>query len=99
MYTKYCIENHKKSPFPKSTLFINNSVYDWELLDLHCVNAYWMGKFDEAKSTYNKLRKAINSGLVSPQHVQRILDNEKWYSKKHIDDMKKAKIQPKPYFG
>ncbi len=90
MYTKYCIENHKKSPFPKSTLFINNSVYDWEVLDLHCVNAYWMGKFDEAKTTYNKLRKAINNGLVSPQHVQRILDNEKWYTKQHIDTMKKT---------
>ncbi len=49
-----------------------------------------MGKFDEAKTTYNKLRKAINNGLVSPQHVQRILDNEKWYTKQHIDTMKKT---------
>ena len=83
MISKYCLDNCSKNPFPKSTLFIDNQVYDWQILDLHCVNAYYMGKHGEARSAYNKLRKAINKGLVPEAHVKRIKDNEQWYTKKH----------------
>ena len=91
MHSKHCMDTCQKNPFPKSTLFIEDSVYDWQLYDLHCVNAYWMGKYGEARSAYNKLRKAVNKGLVPAQHVQRIKDNEKWYTKKHEDGLKQQR--------
>ena len=97
MMSKYCIDNCSKNPFPKSSLFIDNNVYDWQLLDLHCVNAYYMRKYGEARSTYNKLRKAINKGLVPPDQADRIKKNEKWYTKQHESEMKskKPKLLPK----
>ncbi len=93
IFSKYCLDNHAKNPFPKSTLFIDNAAYDWQILDLHCVNSYYMGKHGEARTTYNKLRKAINKGLVPQAHAERIKANEKWYTKKHEDTMKKTHIQ------
>ena len=94
MYSKYCMDNHSKNPFPKSTLFIDNSIYDWVILDLHCVNCYWTGHYTEAKSTYNKLRKALNKGLIPESQHARIKDNEKWYTKSHVDEMnKRIKLQ------
>lgn len=88
MMSKYCMDTCSKNPFPRSSLFIDSNVYDWQLLDLHTVNSYYMSKFGEARSTYNKLRKAINKGLVPPDQAERIKQNEKWYTKKHESEMK-----------
>ena len=97
MHSKFCMDNYQKNPFPKSTLFIDNSIYDWVLLDLHCVNCYWIGKYDEAKSTYNKLRKQINKGVIPEDQITRIKENEKWYNKKHLESMKsRAKLLKQP---
>lgn len=89
LFSKHCYDNHKKSPFPKSTLFISNDCYDWQILDLHCVNAFYMRKYSEAKSAYNKLIKACNKGLVPESEVKRIKENQKWYTKKSIEQMEK----------
>lgn len=94
MMSKYCIDNHSKNPFPKSSLFIDNNVYDWQLYDIHCVNAYYMGKYGESRTTYNKLRKAINKGVVPESQIERIKANEKWYTKKHEEEIiKRRKAQ------
>ena len=93
LFSKHCYDNHKKNPFPKSTLFINNACYDWQILDLHCVNAFYMQKFAEAKSCYNKLLKACNKGLVPEHEVKRIKANQKWYTKKTIDEVQRQKAE------
>jgi len=77
--SKYVIDNCSKNPFPTSSLFIDKATYDWQCLDLHCISAFYMGKLPEAKKIYNKLRKAINAGLVPESEHKRIIDNDKWY--------------------
>ena len=82
--SKFLYDNYSgKNPFPRSSLFIDKAVYDWQILDLHCIGAYWMGKHAEARSCYNKLRKACNKGLVPEAEVKRIIANQEWYTKKH----------------
>jgi glycosyltransferase involved in cell wall biosynthesis len=93
--SKFCCERYGgKNPFPKSSLFVDNSTYDWVLYDLHSMSAYYMGKYAESRTVYNKLRKAINKGLVPEHETKRILDNQKWYTKKWEEEMKK---KPRPY--
>ena len=88
--SKFCYEKYAgKNPFPKSSLFIEKSTYDWAFFDLHCLSAYYVGRMAEARSCYNKLRKAINKGLVSEADSARIKKQEKWYSKKQEQDMAK----------
>tara|TARA_R100000908_G_C3632243_1_gene72518 strand:- start:86 stop:556 length:471 start_codon:yes stop_codon:yes gene_type:complete len=96
--SKYCYDTYKKSPFPKSTLFIDDNVYNWQIADLHCVNCYYTGRYTEAKQVYNKLRKQINKGLVPPDHVKRILDQSKWYEAKHIAEKNKEKKSKESQF-
>ena len=91
MISKYCFDNFKKNPFPKSTLFIDNQVYDWQIYDLHSVNCYYTGRFGEARTAYNKLRKAISKDLVPIEQAKRIKSQEKWYTKKHEDELTKQR--------
>ena len=91
MITKYCFDNYKKNPFPKSTLFIDAACYDWQIYDLHSVNCYYTGRHTEARSAYNKLRKAISKDLVPKAQADRIKSQEKWYTKKHEDGINKQK--------
>ena len=94
--SKYVFDNCSKNPFPTSSLFIDKGTYDWMCLDLHCISAYYMGKLPEAKKIYNKLRKAINKGLVPESEHQRIIANDKWYTKDpkkdHGGQVKPSKI-------
>ena len=55
-----------------------------------------MGKYQEAKSTYNKLLKACSKGLVPEDEVKRIKANMEWYTKKHIDEITRQTKQRKP---
>lgn len=96
MISKYCYDNHKKNPFPKSSLFIEKNIYNWIILDLHCIAAYYMKKYGEARQCYNKLRKAINKGIVPESEHDRITANEKWYTKKHEQEMVKKLTPPQP---
>ena len=87
--SKYVMDNCSKNPFPASSLFVDKGTYDWVILDVHCISAFYMGKMGEAKKTYNKLRKAINKGLVPEHEHARIIANDKWY-KKEVDTQKPA---------
>jgi glycosyltransferase involved in cell wall biosynthesis len=94
MISKYCFDNFKKNPFPKSTLFIDAACYDWQIYDLHSVNCYYTGRYGEARTAYNKLRKAISKDLVPVEQAKRIKSQEKWYTKKHEDELtKQRKLQ------
>jgi len=91
MITKYCFDNYKKNPFPKSTLFIDAACYDWQIYDLHSVNCFYTGRFAESRTAYNKLRKAISKDLVPIEQAKRIKNQEKWYTKKHEDEVNKQR--------
>ena len=90
MISKYVFDNYKKNPFPVSSLFIDKNIYDWIILDIHSLACYWMGRFDEGRKAYNKLRDAINKGLVPETEVKRIKDNSQWFTKAHQQEREKA---------
>jgi hypothetical protein len=68
-----------KSPFPKASLFIDPSIYEWKIYDLHSLSAWYSGRKDEAKSTFRLLLKAIQKGLVPEGEMPRLNENKKFF--------------------
>jgi hypothetical protein len=82
MISKYAFETYdNKNPFPKSSLFIDKMPYEWGFADLHSVSSYYMQKPAEAKKAYSRVKRALNAGIVPPEHTQRLLKNEEWFGK------------------
>ena len=67
-----------KSPTPNSSLFIDSSVYNWKIYDLHNISCWYSGRIDEAKETFKKLWEQVEKGLVPNEELVRITDNKKY---------------------
>jgi len=78
LYSSFAMKYAGKSPEPISSLFIDSSVYNWRIYDLHNLSCWWSGRQDEAKETFKKLLEQVNKGLVPQDQVSRILENKKF---------------------
>ena len=81
IYSSHAMKFAGKSPFPKSSLFIDPEVYEWRIFDLHTISCYYSGRREEGTNTYKQLIKAVQSGKVPEIHHKRIEDNKKWFLK------------------
>lgn len=80
IFSKHAYTNfHKKNPYPKRSLFIDPTIYDWRLADLHAISCHYTRRHDEAKTTFNQLLKAVNKGLVDEKESKRIKSNMKFF--------------------
>ena len=78
IYTSYVMKYAGKSPTPNSSLFIDSSVYNWKIYDLHNISCWYSGRIDEAKETFKKLWEQVEKGLVPNEELVRITDNKKY---------------------
>jgi glycosyltransferase involved in cell wall biosynthesis len=81
IFSSHAMKFAGKSPFPNSSLFIDPSIYDWKIYDLHSLNCYYSGRRSEASETFKKLLKAIDKGLVPQEEIPRLQENKKWFIK------------------
>ena len=81
IYSSHAMKFAGKSPFPKSSLFIDPESYEWRIFDLHTISCYYSGRRDEGTSTYKQLLKAVQAGKVPTIHHKRIEDNKQWFLK------------------
>jgi glycosyltransferase involved in cell wall biosynthesis len=79
VYSSHAMKFAGKSPFPKASLFIDPSIYEWKIYDLHSLSAWYSGRKDEAKSTFRLLLKAIQKGLVPEGEMPRLNENKKFF--------------------
>ena len=81
MYSSHAMKVAGKLPMPQSSLFIDNSVYLWKIFDLHTLSCWYSGRREEAKVTFSKLWKVLQTGGIIPEHeIARITDNKKYFS-------------------
>ena len=58
LYSKFGVVNfHNKNPYPNRYLFIDNSLYDWKFLEVHCASCYYTARKEEGKETFDQLLK------------------------------------------
>lgn len=77
IYSSHAMKVAGKSPFPHSSLFIDPSVYEWKIYDMHSLNCYYTKRDDEGKKTYRLLKAAIDK--IPSTEKERILNNEQWF--------------------
>tara|TARA_R100000734_G_C3314282_1_gene105813 strand:+ start:327 stop:1460 length:1134 start_codon:yes stop_codon:yes gene_type:complete len=75
MITKFATEKLPNSPYPKSSLFLDDSVYNWKMLDIHSLSCYRMGYKGEVMQLIHFLQYAIKHNNVPSAHLERIEKN------------------------
>lgn len=84
MYSKFCRVNfHNKNPYPKRLLFVDQSLYDWKLSELHAAASYYTGRQDEAKATYQDVLNLVKSNpeKFSEEDLKKIESNSRFFLK------------------
>ena len=76
---KYCMDNCSNNPFPKSKLFVDNTCYDWKILDLHMLSVFYLAKNVELKTLMYILDDKIENGVIPESQLKRIETNKKFY--------------------
>lgn len=84
LYSKFCKVNfHGRSPYPKKLLFVDQSLYDWKILESHAASCYYTGRLDEAKVTYQDIINLVKSNpeKFSEADLQKIESNSRFFIK------------------
>jgi glycosyltransferase involved in cell wall biosynthesis len=71
-------------------LFVDNSVYEWGILDEVATTAYYVGKFHMGLAACEKL---LSEPYLPPEHKERVTNNRNIYLKT-IEEIQKQKVQP-----
>lgn len=68
-----------ETPFPRSSLFIDNRTYHFDVLHFHMLNSWYVGRRDEASQAYAKLERALKLGRVPQDMVEITVHNGEWF--------------------
>jgi len=79
IYSSHAMKFAEKSPFPHSSLFIDNSIYDWKIYDMHSISCWYSNRKKEGADTFKKLMNVVNAGKVNQFEIKRILENKKFF--------------------
>ena len=84
LYSKFCRSNfHNKNPYPKRLLFVDQSLYEWKLSEVHAAACYYTGRIDEAKSTYQDVINLVKSNpeKITEEDLKKIESNTRFFIK------------------
>ena len=81
IFSSYGLSYHKRDLTNHRVLFIENELYQYEMLELHAYSAHSTNRKDEADMMYWTLRKEIENLPLSDQVKQRIISNEPLFKK------------------
>jgi glycosyltransferase involved in cell wall biosynthesis len=82
LYSKFMKVNfHNKNPYPQRLLFIDESLYNWKILEAHAASCFYTGKTDEAKANYQELLAILKRSpqMFAPEDVQKITANAQFF--------------------
>ena len=82
VFSLYGVRYHNKNPYPNRILFLDKSLYDYEMLELHSLSCYYTKRYEEGSRCYwamrNKLKEMGDSYLTEEQK-KKVIDNEKYF--------------------
>lgn len=82
LYSKFAKLNfHKKSPYPKRLLFVDQTLYEWKFLESHAATSFYTGRMEEAKSSYQEILKISkkNPEFFTEKDLEKINANGKFF--------------------
>ena len=79
---KYAWENCSTYPYPKSSLFLDKSLYDWRLLDVHTISVSNLNKKYELIKLMSEINRLIENGTIPKSEHNRLINNNKIHQQK-----------------
>lgn len=82
IYTSLMVKkHHNKFPYPKRMLFIQEDLYKWKILDIHCGICYYTNNKEEGSIYYKELINIMNNNkhLFTEYDINKINNNSKHY--------------------
>jgi glycosyltransferase involved in cell wall biosynthesis len=82
IYSKFAKMNfHGKNPYPKRLLFVDETLYEWKFLEIHCAACFYCGKTEESRSGFNEILNILKN---KPQYFteedrKKIENNKKFF--------------------
>jgi len=82
VYTKFARSTfHGNNPYPARLLFVDESLYNWKLLESHAAACIYTGRKDEGKQAFDEIINLLkkNPYWFSPDDVQKIQVNSQFF--------------------
>lgn len=73
---------HQKNPYPQRLLFVDESLYIWKMLEVHAAAAFYTGRKDEARQSYQEMAKISREQpqYFTPEDMQKIQMNAQFFN-------------------
>lgn len=82
VYSKFARSTyHGNNPYPARLLFVDESLYNWKLLESHAAACIYTNRKDEGKACYDEIISLLrkNPHWFSPEDVQKIQINAQFF--------------------
>jgi len=79
VYSKYGLRYNLKNPYPERILFIDNRLYQFEMMELHSVSCFQTGRMEEASVAFWQFKKQLLPDSLNPQQVEVMNKNEQFF--------------------
>lgn len=82
VYTKFAKTTfHNNNPYPGKLLFVDESLYNWKILEVHAAACVYTGRKEEGKATYDEMISILkrNPQWFTPEEVQKINMNAQFF--------------------
>jgi glycosyltransferase involved in cell wall biosynthesis len=95
VYSLYGLRYNNKNPYPQRILFLDNQLYDYEMLELHAMSCFWTKRTEEGALAYWTMRQQLDSlgkEYLSEEQWNKVYANEQYFPK----DLLKSFTKPTP---
>jgi glycosyltransferase involved in cell wall biosynthesis len=79
VYSAYGLRYNGKNPYPNRILFLDNALYQFQMMELHAISCYYTGRREEGSKAYWQMRSQIKPGMLDEQATKIIMENEKHF--------------------
>ena len=82
IYSKFArMTFHGNNPYPTRLLFVDESLYNWKMLDIHAATCAYTGRKEEAKVAFNELTDILrkNPSWFTQEEIQKINMNAQYF--------------------
>jgi len=100
VFSLYGLRYNRANPYPQRVLFLDKSLYDYEMLELHSLSCFYTNRIEEGSRCYWMMRDQLHNlgeGYLPEEAAKRVIENAQYFPISNI--MRTAALQPrKPVF-
>jgi glycosyltransferase involved in cell wall biosynthesis len=79
IYSQYGLRYNQKNPYPHRILFVDNALYEFQMMELHSISCFYTKRLEEGSRAYWQARSQIKPGSLTEAQVQIMKNNEKHF--------------------